>query len=479
MQKAILSFFLCAMLALGITLAGCNGTFSVMGVSNPGSAAVSLSIGDDPPAGVAILRFQVQITSATLQPQDNTKPAVSMLLGPLNVELLHLQTETAPLGNVNVPAGTYTGLSASFANPQMTIFNTTGQTLNVGAQSCAANQVCILNPTLNQSSASVQSPTAPFPVTLSANSPLGFEMHFDVNASVQGDLSVTPQITLKQIIPPTATSPIDQFHLIGRVTAVSSPNFTIQTGFASLSAVITTDSNTKYNFGKTCAADNFSCLATGQVVGVAINLLPDGTLVATGVRLFETMNAPSLQGIVVRVNAAQNQFDMVLVDLQEQFASVNFGALITVHLDSLTTFAVDADDVTVPSGLSFASAQDLLAGQFVEVHPSASPVVTLTSNPPLINVNVDSITLDTTQFPGTVGAVNAGGNPPDFTLVALSPLFAQASVTLIDVDSVTGTQYINVSGLSGLSAGDKVSVAGLLFKTSGPPALVAERVRLH
>ena len=253
MRKALLGLTLCAMLILAITLAGCGGSYSgstgPIG-SNSSSAPVSLTIGDDPPAGVAILRYQTQVTDAELQPMDPTQPPVSMLLGPLNVELLHLQTETAPLGNINVPSGIYSGLTATFANPEMTVFNNSAQTLTLGSQTCAPNQICIFNPTLNQTTASVTSPTAPFPVTLSANSPLGFEMHFDVNASVQGNLTVSPQITLKQVIPPSPTSPIDQFHVIGRISAINSPTFTIQTGFGNLSAVITTNSSTTYDFAR-------------------------------------------------------------------------------------------------------------------------------------------------------------------------------------------------------------------------------------
>src|ERR1019366_7398067 len=124
-------------------------------------------------------------------------------------------------------------------------------------------KIALKPPPLNQASATVQAPSAPFPVTLSANSPLGFEMHFDVNASVQGDLTISPKINVKQIVPPTSTTPIAQFHLIGRVTDVSSPNFTIQAGFGGVSRSITTNSSTQYDFGA-CAADNFSCLGDGQ-----------------------------------------------------------------------------------------------------------------------------------------------------------------------------------------------------------------------
>lgn len=480
MRKALLGLSLCSIILLGISLARCGGTNTVT-VGNPlpvsAMVPVSLTVGDDPPTGVAVIRFQVQITNATLQPTDTTQAPVSMLVGPMNVELLHLQTETAPLGNINVPAGSYSSLTASFANPQMTIFNNTNQTLTLGTQSCAANQFYVFNPPLNQSSATVRAPTAPFPVTLSANSPLGFEMHFDVNASVQGDLTISPKITLKQVVPATATTPIGQFHIVGRVTSVISPSFIIQVGFGGLTAPVTTNSSTQYNF-PTCATDNFSCLVDGQVVEVGVNLIPGGTLTAVTVRLLEQQNLPSLQGVIVHVNAAQNQFDMVLMDLQETFASVNPGLLITVQTNSSMTFSVDSDGVTVPAGLTFTNSASLVAGQTVEIHPLATPVVAPGPTAlPLINVSTDSVTLESSQVAGIVGTVNPSGTPPSFTLLSLSPVLAHSSISLIDVDVLTGTVFVDVTGLGGVKAGDKVFVGGLLFNTTGAPTLVAERVR--
>jgi hypothetical protein len=485
MRKALVALFFCLAVLLGIglfglSLAGCgsSGTFTTGNPgTNAGMSTVSLTVGDDPPTGVAVLRFQVQITSAMLQPTDATQPAVSMLLGPTNVELLHLQTETAPLGNVNVPAGSYSSITASFANPQMTIFNNTNQTLTLGAQSCAAGQFCVFNPPLNQTSATVQAPTAPFPVTLSANSPLGFEMHFDVNASVQGDLTISPKITLKKVIPATPTSPVSQFHIIGRITSVTNPSFMIQSGFGGLTASIATTATTAYNF-PACAADNFSCLVDGQVVEVGVSLIPGGTFTASSVRLLEQQNLPSLQGIVVHVNAAQNQFDMILQDLQESFPSVLPGLLISVQTNNSTTFSVNTDGVTIPAGLTFTGASGLVAGQRVEIHPLATPVVTPGPTAlPLINVSADSVTLESSQVAGVVGTVNASGNPAGFTLLQLSPILAHSNISLIDVDTVTGTVFVDITGLGDMHSGDKVFVGGLLFNTTGAPTLVAERVR--
>jgi len=149
-----------------------------------------------------------------------------------------------------------------------------------------------------------------------------------------------------------------------------------------------------------------------------------------------------------------------------------------VQTNSSTTFSVNSDGVTIPAGLTFANAAGLVAGQTVEIHPTATPVIAPGPTAlPLINVSADSVTLDSSQIAGVVGTVNATGIPPTFTLLQLSPVLAHSSISLIDVDVVTGTVFIDVTGLSGVKAGDKVFVGGLLFNTTGAPTLVAERVR--
>jgi hypothetical protein len=428
---------------------------------------------------VTILRFKILVTAATLTPANASQTPVNMILSPQGVELIHLQTESALLANAMVPAGQYTGLNATFSNPEMTIFNQTGQTLTVGAQMCPNNQVCMLTPTLNQASVTVQAPTSPFPLTLTSESPLALLLHFDVNASVQGDLSVTPTIDLSQLpVPPNAVS--GHMHLVGFVTAVSSPTFTLQTGFNGQTSVITTDSNTVYDFDANCPAENFSCIMTGQVLRVSVNAMTGGVLEATRVKLLQPQGKPSFTGTVIAVTPAENQFQIVLGDREcpdDQFPQASDGLSITVQLSSSATFTVDSDGVTLPSGVSFASMQDLMVGQTVEFQPQLP--ITVAGTPPNIQVTISAsgVQLEPSQFTATVSAVNATANPPNFTLGILPPLFIGAKISTIQVDAVMGTQFENISGVGSLSTGQKVSVSGLLFNTPMQPTLVAEEIK--
>lgn len=475
-------------LAAGLTcvLAGCSSSPSMSG--NPGNTPppagavpVSLSIHDNPPANVTILRFKVLVTAATLTPADTTQPPVNMILSPQGVELIHLQSESALLANLMVPAGQYTGLSATFANPEMTIFNQTGQTLTVGTQSCPANQVCMIMPALNQATAMVQAPAAPFPLTLSATAPLALLLHFDVNASVQNDLSVTPTIDLAPLpVPPTARP--ERMHLIGIVSAVSSPTFTLQVGLSGQTSTISTDSNTQFDFGGSCMAENFSCLMTGQVVETNVNVLSDGTLDASKVKLLQPRNHPALLGTIVGVNVAQNQFQFVIGDREcgpQQFPQAAMGIAVTVQLAASATFTVDSDGVTLPPGVSFASVQDLMVGQTVEFQPQLP--VSVSGTPPNVQLTISAagVQLEPSQLTATVSAVNASATPAAFVLGMLPPLFTGANVSMIQVDVVAGTQFDDASGIGSLSTGQKVSVSGLLFNTPTQPTIVAEEVKLR
>ncbi len=504
MKRSVPRFFLSFAIVFSLVLLSNCGT-NMSGALNTGgtggnggnggssgqSVAASFNISDTPPMGVSVLRFQIQVTAASMQPSGSGSQPVSMLTAPQTVELIHLQSESALLANISVPAGTYTSLSASFANPQMTILNRSTSTLTAGGQQCAPNTVCTFTPTLNQSS--VMDESAPFPITLSSASPVAFLMHFEVNASVQGDLSVSPAISLKEL-PPLPSGALTNFHIDGRITSVTSPNtFTLSTGLGNVSFTVTTNSSTQYQFGSVCAADTFSCLMVGEVVRVDLNAMPTPTLVATDVELLAVQGAPLLEGTVVGVDSATNQLEVVLTGLQDNTAgmltsaSATFGLQLTIQLANSTTYNIDSDGITLPtSGLSFAGIQDIVVGQTLAIQPGAititvagpipiSPTPPMPPPPPInITITASNLRLESSELTATVDTVA----PPSFTLDQLPPLFTGATpaITEIDVETVTGTNLENISSVSALAPGNTVSVGGLLFNTANTPTIVAERV---
>jgi len=324
--------------------------------------------------------------------------------------------------------------------------------------------------------ATVQAPTSPFPITLAANSPLALLLHFDINDSVQNNLSVTPTISLAQL-PAFPTGEFARFHVVGTVSSVSSPDFSLQTVFGNQTLTIATDNNTKYEFGNSCQADDFTCILKGQLLEVKVRLMPGGTLLAVEVKLLQTSGLPSIEGIVISANAAQNEFQVVLTFCQDDsgrdFGALNFGFDVTVQPTTSATFSFDSDGITVPANLSFASVQDMVVGQVVQFHP----VLPLTAGGMgQFTIGADSVTLEASEITGTVSAVNASATPPNFTLGGLPPLFTKAGINQLEVEPVTGTDFENISGLSALSPNDHVSVAGLLFNPASGPVIIAERI---
>src|SRR5215813_1486033 len=133
-----------------VLLSSCGGGSMTTSQSN-GSVPMTITIGDTPPSGVAVLFFEAMITGATLQPSDSSKSPVPIVTTPVEVEFGHLQTDTAFLNLANVPPDTYKTLNLTFGNASLTIINHSGATVG----GCANNSVCAISPSFNPSSATI------------------------------------------------------------------------------------------------------------------------------------------------------------------------------------------------------------------------------------------------------------------------------------------------------------------------------------
>src|SRR6266705_1755057 len=468
-------------------LVGCSGGMTSPNQPvRPNMVQASLTIHDNPPTGVTVLSFDIDVTGAELQPSETGTQPVSMLSEPEDIELEHLQTESALLASRSVPTGTYSSLMVSFANPRMTIQNQTPNTLMLGSQSCLTQQICEFDPKLNQSSVTVQG--SPFPITLTMNSPVVLKMDFNVDASVQqNDLSITPTVSLVQVPTTNSTGQQDEedVEVVGRITSIdqnSVPHtFNVQTGMNGPSFTIATDNNTQFDFGTSCSTADFSCLKIGQIVEVEAKMRPDGSLLAFEVKLFQPPNQMSFGGTITSVSSGGSSFQIVLFD-EEWFAgsemgSFSMGAPITINLATPTAFSIDSGGFMLPSGLSFATPADLMAGQKVRLHPTGLP----SGMPPNVTVTVDQVQLEPSDITGTITAINTASNPQTFTLGMLPAFFQNAKIMSIQVDVLSNTQFETeedrmVSGLSSFKTGDTVSVRGLLFNTMTTPTMVAEKV---
>ena len=107
-RKNKLEFLAClGMTVIAPVFSGCGGTASNMSTNTPPASAsqtsaVTLTVTDAPPAGVTVLSFEVTVNGAVLNPGN-----VQLIANPQRIEVKQLETDSAFLSTMNVPAGTY------------------------------------------------------------------------------------------------------------------------------------------------------------------------------------------------------------------------------------------------------------------------------------------------------------------------------------------------------------------------------------
>ena len=127
-----------AIVALGLGLVGCGGGASSSAstsTTTPESGGVFVS-GTDAPLP-SVVSFQVDITGMTVS--DGTNPPVSVLNGTQTVDFARLNGLHTLLDLNTIPAGTYTTVNMTFANPQIAFMNVTNASLG-GRETCACER---------------------------------------------------------------------------------------------------------------------------------------------------------------------------------------------------------------------------------------------------------------------------------------------------------------------------------------------------
>ncbi len=464
-----------------VLLAACGGSTNPMPLGNSNSVPMSLTIGDTPPNGVAVLFFEASITGASLQPSDSSKPAVAVMTTPVEVEFGHLQTDTAFLSLANVAPDTYNSLTLTFANPVLTIVNHSGAAIGT----CANNTVCQLMPPLNPSSATLSG--APFPITLDANSVFGLKLDLNVNSTVQNDLSINPAVTVAHVTHRDDSDEGQEMENLdevdGQVTMVGSNQFTLMNARSGQSFTINVDGNTTFeDFDRAgCTANplDFTCVKTGQILDVDLSENGTGTMLAKRVEFEENASQQAIKGTITSVDSS-TQFQMVVFREEPDVNGISEGSPVVVTIAPNATFQVGREEMGENGGFdnfgfSFASAADLLVGQDVQIRP-----VTVVSAGGVNTVATDLVRLWPSQVTGQVGSINSSNGT--FTLTNLSPLFtgAAAPTTTITVQTLSEMDLMDFSNGSSLAVGNMVSVKGLLFNTintTGTPTLVTRTIR--
>jgi len=506
MRRIIFLLFISALtLSLPTGCSGGSNTTQCSGTCPATVTPVSLTMTDDPPSGISVLFFQADLSAATLTTTSGS--AVSLLpeatlgngmqSGPIAVDVTQLQAQSAFLSAQAVPSGSYSGLSLTFSNPQMIIYNASDLAL---AGSCAIGSICQIAPAI--SSATVTLATSPFPLTLTPFTPVSLQIDFHLNTVIQSDLSVNlgaaNGVTVEQIPSQTDSAPLPLGSISGTVAGVNnSSEFTLQTPDNRIYSVETGSSTTYDDFpSSACSTSSSSCVAAGQSVRVQVSGLGTDVVMATQVTYAQLAGQETVEGTIIGlIPSASNPlgapagFQLLLRSNPSNSSGLPLGAIASIN-SSTAVFSVDGNGFTLPSGLSFTSAADLLVGQNVQVDVMTAYLSPVSGQPPSsswgpsesLSFYTDRVDLEPSQLTGTVAAMDSGAQ--SFTLGGTGTTIfpwpaASGSTPSFNVLTASQTTWQGFSpgNFGGLADNDVVSVSGWIFPpaVSGNPPILAAR----
>jgi hypothetical protein len=468
-------------------MAGCSGNGHHITAND---VPIVLTIEDQPPAGLTVVSFTVQITGVVLQGGTGSQSTVSLLSSPVTINLSDLQTMNSLLASTSAPAGTYSGIMITFANASMTVLNNSNTTFTDGSTSCppagTLTTTCTLAPTFNPTSTTVT--TSPFPITLTSGTPVNIGLDFNSSESIanaNGTLSIAPSVTVTTNTTTNATTGnLNDFtNATGQVTAVGSNQFTVtdtSTGQPITLGVSNSTTFNNFNTGTTCTtANTFACIQKNQIVSLNF-----GTTGAAGstptVSSISLQNGitQGVQGTVIGVNPNTNTLQVVITSVSPAFATANsdvkVGQVVNVNPGTSATFSVESNGQTIPSGLNFASINNVAVGQSVVLDSTGFTAGTGGANGTL---TTDQVMLAPTQFGGTINSLNSTNQT--FTINGLNGLFTTNGTQIVNVDTGTTTSFTGVTGgFTGLMNGNNLAVGGLLFETPTGPVLVGQQINV-
>lgn len=438
---------------------------------NSGNSSVVLAMTDTPPSNVTVLSAEVTLTGAALMPGN-----VSLFSGSATVELTRLQTDIAYLATAaNIPAGNYTGVTLTFANPSLTIENDTTNTIGT----CAVGSICTMAPTAI-ANLSTTVPLTPFTIASSSTTGLLIDVKLDnlLTATMGEDFSVGTSIT--PFTPAgIGAPPVGAEDVVGQVGNVSpsSNTFTLTNATGSYSLKVD-NTSTFFQFpASACTTGGFACLQNNQILSVDIGIQSDGSILARNI-LFEDADSSDaeVEGVITGTNAGSQQINIVIQTMSAQVSGLSVGQPITVqYLSTQTAFDVDlvhADSLQMStSGFLFANPADLVVGQQVSIRRNGA------STPS--QIKADRVRLRSTRVTATVQR-----GLPNIFLANLPSLFSGlGGVTEIMAQTSLSppTIYYEVGASinsSNILIGESVSVRGPLFNVSGARTLVADKVVL-
>lgn len=304
-------------------MTGCGGGSS-SGSSSTNSQAQSGSMfvnATDAPLS-SVVSFQVDITGMTVS--DGVNAPVSVLNGTQTVDFAKLNGLHTMLDINTIPAGTYTTVNVTLANPQIAYLNVTSPQTNPPTHPAVVTLNATTTPaaSLTQSSVAVTLANA---LTVNNGDIVGLSFDFDLKDSIQVDTNgqftgvVNPTVKLKAVTPSDADAYIDEF-VAGVVSVNATGNSFVMQGPFGHQFTVNVNDQTEWE-----GSESIGDLTTSSIVEVS--------------------------GTLDRTSKAFLADTVAIVSQDKVFA----GGLIT-YVDPPTGTATDLDlyvRATLPSGTGF------------------------------------------------------------------------------------------------------------------------------
>lgn len=462
------SAIVCAFAALVV---GCGGGSTTTPVSQQQTGAVFVT-GTDAPLP-SVVSFQVDITGMTVS--DGMNPPVSVLNGTQTVDFARLNGLRTLLDINTIPAGTYTQVAVTLANPQIGYLNVANPQTNPPARPTVSTLNSTTTPAASLTTSSVTINLAQ-PLVVNANDIIGLRFEFDLRQSIAVDSmgqitgAVNPNLDLKAITPGDADAFIDDF--VAGVVSVGTNSFVIQGPHAHQFTVNVTD-QTEFEGG-----DTFANLAPNSIVEVSgtLDRLTHAILAdSVGIVSQDRFWAGGLITFVEPPTGTATDFDLYVRSVLPANTGFNSGQISKIDLtgnEKYFIYWMHNQFVNPRFSSIFFNSSLLVPGQHISIAgPFSNGAVT-----------VKRVVLRHEGHTGTwvVGSTDTGASTFQFNSNGLAGVLFNGPVTVY-VTPFTKFRggLASLSDLKGTTA-LPLRVVGLILKDpiSGAPVFVARSVEL-
>ena len=308
---------------------GCGGGASSATQTPQQPSGTVFVSGTDAPLP-SVLSLQVDITGLTVS--DGTNPPVSVLNGGQTVDFARLNGLHTLLDLNTIPAGTYSSVNVTLANPEIAYLNVTSPQTNPPTRPAITTLTGTTSPavTLTQSSVTINLSS---PLTVSAGNIIGLSFDFDLRHSIQVDANgnftgvVNPTLDLKAVTPGDADAYIDDF--VAGVTSTGASSFMIQ-GPHGHQFTVNVKQQTEWENGESISNLTSTSIVeiSGTIDRTARAILAD----AVGIVSQDSFFAGGLVTFVDPATGLANDFDLYVRSALPSGTGFQSGTISTIHL---------------------------------------------------------------------------------------------------------------------------------------------------